>query len=392
MFGARATEPMARPLRHLIGRGFVLTFTSIGLLLGAIACGSEVAPSDVGDAASPIPATATPEPYVTLPDGWTRTQVSAGFLVRFTTNPLASFTIALPPGWSAGESRPSGDLLTGWIAAPLIEPTGKVPVMSFLIGSGPARQLERIKEDRRYEVTELEIGGVSVVLRLAAPDAIDEGPQIGAFYEHIPGAPDEIVAPSLDIEGDSRGFDDQELLGQILRSVRYSELSSLPDRPVADEIDTSDWVRSEARTDAQSTFFGAGNFSLLLPPGWTTTEDWSIDSASGTISGDGIKLSYDFLGGVMDPDGPGSIAKGLPRHIVWEEQVDGVFFSFIRPESSEPDSRAVTGAAILLPGHRDDGTLGGFWLPISGSGLNSEQQEHALAVLRSIRGVQYVER
>jgi hypothetical protein len=25
--------------------------------------------------------------------------------------------------------------------------------MSFLIGSGPARQLERIKEDRRYEVT-----------------------------------------------------------------------------------------------------------------------------------------------------------------------------------------------------------------------------------------------
>jgi hypothetical protein len=94
----------------------------------------------------------------------------------------------------------------------------------------------------------------------------------------------------------------------------------------------------------------------------------------------------------MDPDRPGSIAKGLPRHIVWEEQVDGVFFSFIRPESSEPDSRAVTGAAILLPGHRDDGTLGGFWLPISGSGLNSEQQEHALAVLRSIRGVQYVER
>lgn len=383
----------------------MLVFVSLGLKLWrrsllalalsvayviVIACGSEAAPSDVGDAATPSPATATTESNLKLPDGWTRTQVRAGVLGRFTNNPLASFTIDLPPGWNAGESRPSGDILTGWIAAPLIETTGKVPVMRFLIGSGPGRTLERIKEDSRYEVTELEIEGVSVVLRLAAPDAIDEGPQIGAFYEHIPGAPDGVVAPSLDIDGDSRGFDDQELLGQILRTVRYFELSSLPDRPVADEVDTSDWVRSEARTDAQST--GAGNFSLLLPPGWTTTEDWSIDSAIGTISGDGIKLSYDFLGGVMDPDGPGSIAKGLPRHIVWEEQTDGVFFSFTRPVSPEPDPRAVTSAAIFLSRYRDDGTLGGFSLPISGTGLNAEQQVLALAVLRSIRGVQFVNR
>jgi hypothetical protein len=383
----------------------MLVFVSLGLKLWrrsllalalsvayviVIACGSEAAPSDVGDAATPSPATATTESNLKLPDGWTRTQVRAGVLGRFTNNPLASFTIDLPPGWNAGESRPSGDILTGWIAAPLIETTGKVPVMRFLIGSGPGRTLERIKEDSRYEVTELEIEGVSVVLRLAAPDAIDEGPQIGAFYEHIPGAPYGVVAPSLDIDGDSRGFDDQELLGQILRTVRYFELSSLPDRPVADEVDTSDWVRSEARTDAQST--GAGNFSLLLPPGWTTTEDWSIDSAIGTISGDGIKLSYDFLGGVMDPDGPGSIAKGLPRHIVWEEQTDGVFFSFTRPVSPEPDPRAVTSAAIFLPRYRDDGTLGGFSLPISGTGLNAEQQVLALAVLRSIRGVQFVNR
>ena len=40
----------------------------------------------------------------------------------------------------------------------------------------------------------------------------------------------------------------------------------------------------------------------------------------------------------------------------------------------------------------DDGTLGGFWLSISGGGLNAEQQEIALAVLRSIRGVEYVDR
>jgi hypothetical protein len=282
--------------------------------------------------------------------------------------------------------------LTGWIAAPLIETTGKVPQMRFLIGSGPRRTLERIKEDSRYEVTELEIEGVSVVLRLAAADAIDEAPQIGAFYEYIPGAPDGIVAPSLDIDGDSRGFDDQELLGEILRTVRYSELSSLPGRPVAAEIDTSDWVRSAARTDTQNSGWGAGNFSLLLPPGWTTTEAWSIDSAIGTISGDGIKLAYDFLGGVMDPDGPGSISKELSRHVVWEEQIDGVFFSFVRPASSESDPRAVMGAAIFLPRYRDDGTLGGFWLSISGGGLNAEQQEIALAVLRSIRGVEYVDR
>jgi len=357
-----------------------------------MSCGSEVAPSDVGDAATPFPATATSEPSLELPDGWTRTPVRAGFLGRFTINPLVSFTIDLPDGWSAGESRPSGDILTGWIAAPLIETTGKVPQMRFLIGSGPRRTLERIKEDSRYEVTELEIEGVSVVLRLAAADAIDEAPQIGAFYEYIPGAPDGIVAPSLDIDGDSRGFDDQELLGEILRTVRYSELSSLPGRPVAAEIDTSDWVRSAAWTDTQNSGWGAGNFSLLLPPGWTTTEAWSIDSAIGTISGDGIKLAYDFLGGVMDPDGPGSISKELSRHVVWEEQIDGVFFSFVRPASSESDPRAVMGAAIFLPRYRDDGTLGGFWLSISGGGLNAEQQEIALAVLRSIRGVEYVDR
>lgn len=395
----QVVEPGAMPAHWTFWRRALPVLGLFGAFVIATGCGSGEPDSDgepivrsepgAPTATDGPPDSAQLDPVTGLPDGWSRVQVREGNLGRYTANPLIGFTIDLPPGWSATEARPSGDVLNGWIGAPLNPETGKVPFLRYLIGGGSRRSYDAITQDPRYEITELEIQGVSVVLRLAVPDAIDEGPQIGAFYEQIPGAPDGMIAPSLDIDGDSRGFDDQKLLGQILKSVRYSELSSLPERPVAVAIDTSDWVYSLARTDLQNSQWGAANFSLLLPPGWTTTEAWSIDSAIGTISGDGIELSYDYLGGVIDPHDPRAIADGLPGHNVWDEEVDGVLFSFIRPDSQEPDPRGTTGASITIPAFRDDGSSGAVRLPISGAGLDADQQELALAVLRTIRGVPY---
>ncbi|MCH7593307.1 MAG: hypothetical protein IIB27_02235 [Chloroflexi bacterium] len=382
------SEHRASPSDRIFSRKPYGAIFLSGLILAAIACGSDVGPTSSGEPRTGILATTIVEPSLTIPDGWSRTQVRDGLLGRHTATPLVGFTIDLPPDWKAGESWARGDILEGWIAAPPNALVDWWPTFWYRIGADPQDEVQALKEDPRYEITELELNGVKVAVRVAAPEAT-RGTQFGAYYEQIPGAPDGMIAPSLDIDGDSRGFDDQKLLGQILKSVRYSELSSLPERPVAEAIDTSDWVYSLARTDLQNSQWGAANFSLLLPPGWTTTEAWSIDSAIGTISGDGIELSYDYLGGVIDPHDPRAIADGLPGHNVWDEEVDGVLFSFIRPDSQEPDPRGTTGASITIPAFRDDGSSGAVRLPISGAGLDADQQELALAVLRTIRGVPY---
>jgi|AP95_1055475.scaffolds.fasta_scaffold137160_2 hypothetical protein len=188
MFGARATEPMARPLRHPIGRRLVLTLVSIGLLLGATACGSGVAPSDVADAATPIPATATPEPYLTLPDGWTRTQVRAGFLGRYTNNPLVGFTIDLPPGWIVGESWPwpVEGVINGGIAAPPRNPSGAWPRLSYRIGYQPEQEVQALDEEPGYEITKLEVLGVKVAVRLPTMDPQENRARYDAYYERTP--------------------------------------------------------------------------------------------------------------------------------------------------------------------------------------------------------------
>lgn len=381
-------EVMVLPSLPSSWRQALLALGSFSAVVIAVGCGSaepsaRISPPPQSGLVTPPPTVGLPEavssdPTSGPPDGWSRVQVREGHLGRFAANPLTGFTIDLPPGWKAGESWPSGDVLTGWIAAPPGSLTGKVPMLRYNIGAGPRFTVEFLKQDSRYEVTELELDGVGVVLRLAAPDAIDKGPQIGAYYEQIPGAPDGIVAPSLDIDGDSRGFDDQELLGEILRSVRFSELSSLPGVPFAGASPGSNWVTTAARS-------GDPNFMLDLPPGWTVTDRWGIDSAIGTITGDGIELSYDFLGGVFDPGDPRLTTGELPAHVVWEELIDGVVFSFVRPVSPEPDILGTTGAIVRFLVDGNDGTVFLTSLPLSASGLNGDQQETALAVLRTVR-------
>jgi hypothetical protein len=394
MFGENVTEPMAGPLNHPIGRRFVLTLASIGLFLGVIACGTEVAPPNVGDAATPIPATATPEPYLKLPDGWTRTQVRAGFLGRYTNNPLVGFTIDLPPGWIVGESWPwpVEGVINGWIAAPPRIPSAGWPRLFYQIGYKSEQEVAALEEGPGYEITELEVLGAKVTVRLPTIDPQENRARYDAHYERIPGAPEGVVAPRLDITGsrNSYGFDDMDLLGHVLRSVRYAALPSLPDTPIPDAIAFDDWVRKVAGSDGEiADVYLGGSFSLRLPPGWTTVERNGVDGVIGEIAGDGIELTYYNPMGLSAgrPPSPTGVSQQTPPHVAWEERVDDLVISLVRPMSAVPDRLATTGVTFwpFVDGGASFPFSNSTQMSVSGKGLDGDQQETVLAIFRTIQ-------
>ena len=317
--------------------------------------------------------TATPD----LPLGWRRVQVREGYVGRAFDNPLAGFTIDLPPGWDAGESWPGPQGLAGWIAAPPAQQGAPRPMMMFHVGEELGSRVESWTQDSRHKVTYPLVRGQYTILHLAADDAIDQGPQVGIFYPRIPGGPPDTQTPSIRIEGDSRGFVDQTLLARVLTSARYAEIKALPALPVAAATPQPDWRRAAAHPTSGPTF------TVLLPPGWRATGGRTDDSIVGHLSGDSITIHYDFGGPAGVPLGPSSYIReqyGQPPHRMWEERVGNNLFWLAQSVSPEPDARAVTAGYAFL------GTPGSYGRQVAlvAYGLNRSQQERVLAILRTI--------
>jgi hypothetical protein len=301
-----------------------------------------------------------------LPEGWTRVQVREGYVGRDFSNPLAGFEIDLPPGWRAGEGWPGQDGPGGWIAAVAPPAPENVPILRFTMGHEPSHFPES-------ENSVIKVAGALATIHLA-PTEDGLGPNVGIYYEHIPGGPEGMDTPSLDIAGDNRGFDDQVLLTRVLTSIWYAEIDALPALPALGPPAGDDWVRTPARE-------GLATFTLLLPPGWGMESRQGIDSLVGVIEGPGTTLHYDFGAyGSAPYDHLSRVREHReePGHETWEESAGDVRLLIARPASRESHPDSITGIfAHFAP-------AGGAGLHISGSGFNGDQQDIVLAILRSV--------
>ena len=181
-----------------------------------------------------------------------------------------------------------------------------------------------------------------------------------------------------------------DILGHVLRSVRYAALPSLPDTPTPDAVAADNWVRKVAGADGDfiEAYLG-GSFSLRLPPGWTTVERNGVDGVIGEIAGDGIQLTYYnpmglSSGGAPSPSGG---SHQSPPHVAWEERVDDLVISLVRPMSPDPDRLAATGATFwpFVDGGGPGPYSNSIQMSVIGRGLDGDQQETVLAILRTIQ-------
>ena len=118
-------------------------------------------------------------------------------------------------------------------------------------------------------------------------------------------------------------------------------------------------------------------FSVQLPSGWEATNPRAGgDSWSGTLSGDGITLS--FLGGpyavsdiyrVMKGGGDQSMES---RHINFGEEINGQHATLVRPRTGQD---GLTGLVLDMPGRR---------IVFTAEGLSEDEQKVAFKVFRSI--------
>ncbi len=366
---------------------------------GSLSAGLDETPSEtaVTRTRTPVratqpPATATETPDAAseaweLPDGWTRVQARKGLLARNASDPLAGFTIDLPPGWTVGESWPSSHGFSGWIAGPIPPGGVKTPILRFYVGvEGSIRRAEILQADDRSVVTFPVIEGQEAMLYLAQPSALDSGPQVGIYFEHMPGGDVGEITPSLRVDGDARGWVDQELLGRVLTSIRYKPLTALPELPVLDDVPIrDDWVRTPARTDLRS-------FTMLLPPGWEFENRQGIDTLVGILTNGELSIFYDFGAFAGSPYSPSYRAIAdipNPPHVMWEEALAAGDFQFVKPESPEADEFSTTGVFIRfanldnrkLPART---TWGPAHLGMSVNGLNGDEQLMVLAMFRSL--------
>ncbi len=315
-----------------------------------------------------------PEERSALPEGWTRVQVREGFVARESDNPLAGFEIDLPPGWRAGEGWPTREGPSGWIAAVAPSETENVPMLRFDMGAGPRWNREDLETDPRRTVSDITVAGFPALLRLATDAATDRAPHVGVFYEHIPGGPAGFETPSLDIEGDNRAFADQALLTQVLTSVRYAEITALPELPAAQITPGDDWVRTRAPIEPRS-------FTLLLPPGWHIEKRQGIDSSVGVIEGSGISISYDFGasgGAPIDHLSRVREHREDPPLLTWEETLGNTRFQIARPISPIPHEHG------LVAFHPNFLPRSGPGVTFYAIGLDGDQQELVLAILRTV--------
>lgn len=309
-----------------------------------------------------------------LPDGWNRVQVREGFVARDSEHALAGFTVDLPPGWSAGETWPF-DGPSGWIAGSERDEHDVPLVLRFTIGAEFDERTADYANRDRYEISRPVIEDQEGFLFLADDDSIAY--PIGAYFDHIPGAPDGVVAPSLRISGLNRRTEDMETVRTVLTSIRYRALDNLPDLPKPRVERKSSWTTYVAATRQP-------RFTIDLPPGWEKVEAASFDSFAGVFEGDGIRIAFDYGNVVGVPYDP-SIMVRNPEfdqpHVIWEEIVEGNKIWLVKPVSPVPHEDGVTGAYASA----EDRFYGGNrQVELFAHGLDGDEQELALAILRTV--------
>ena len=141
-----------------------------------------------------------------------------------------------------------------------------------------------------------------------------------------------------------------------------------------------DWTRVEAQgwSDQQG-------FALLLPPGWALNELQGIDSYVGELTGDGVRLMFDYGSHSWDLS-----PEDDPEHeyLVSYEDIGGLRAKLLLPVKS-PSGATVDYPPAIGVHFQDLGgassNLVGRDLTLVGRGLTPEQQRVAVGIFRSVR-------
>ena len=334
-----------------------------------------------------------------LPDGCGRHQVRSGLIGRGQGLPLPGFTVDLPAGWTTGEFSSYGERFVGWIAAnPLIQ-GDRIPGLYYSVDSR-SRDITALG-DRRSDIRRPVVEGVRAFLHLSKPNRVDRHTPVGVHFPQIPSGESSPLKLALTIRGESQGFTDQEELAKVLTSPRYAEIDEIQALPfVPAPTSHSDWRPTKAHETGTS-------FMMDLPPGWEFKTRQGIDTRVGTLSNGELGLYYDFgtwagfpmrpfnmssNGGVID-DLPFSrsvsIDPSLPPHHIWEEDIDGINFWFVRPVSADPHPRATIGVFVNLATTQTSGSQQTFFDPpnlsMVGAAPTGDQQELVLTMFRTLR-------
>ena len=117
----------------------------------------------------------------------------------------------------------------------------------------------------------------------------------------------------------------------------------------------------------------------MLPPGWTLKDLQGIDSCVGEITGDGVRLTFDYgrYGWNLNPEDE-------PEHeyIVSYEDIGGREAKLLLAVDSSSVSTATYDATTgMFFGGLDDNQE----LTLIGRGLTREQQRVVVAIFRSVR-------
>ena len=144
--------------------------------------------------------------------------------------------------------------------------------------------------------------------------------------------------------------------------------------PFPDAQPGPDWTQAVA-----PGWSDQARFSLMLPPGWKLEELQGIDSYVGEVTGDGVRLMFDYgrYSWNLNPEDE-------PEHeyIVSYEEIGGREAKLLLAVGSSTKSTASYEAATgVYFGGLDDHQA----LNMVGRGLTPEQQRVAVAIFRSIR-------
>ena len=134
-----------------------------------------------------------------------------------------------------------------------------------------------------------------------------------------------------------------------------------------------DWTRVEAPGWSDQP-----GFSLLLPPGWALSELQGIDSYVGEVTGDGVRLMFDYgwySWGLNPEDEPEH------EYLVSYEDIGGLRAKLLLPVKSPSGAAADYSPAIGVYFQN----LGGASFNLIGWGLTPDQQRVAVGIFRSVR-------
>ena len=344
-----------------------------------------------------------------LPGGWGRHQVRTGLIGRGQGLPLPGFTIDLPAGWTTGElsshwygysSHWSG--FAGWIVAnPLIE-GDRIPGLYYSADAVSEDQrgqgtIRNIGGDRRSDIRSPLVEGVRAFLHLSKPNRVGRHTPVGVHFPRVAGSENSPANLALTIQSERQGFTDQEELARVLTSPRYAEIDELPALPFLPTLSTqSSWRPTWAK-----------GFMMDLPPGWEFQTRRGVDTLAGVLSNGELDFDYHLGTHAGIPMWPFdmrsntgvihnlpfhssvSIDPSIPPHHIWEEDIDGINFWFVRPVSLNPLPKAKIGVYVNLAPAPASGSPDWslLWpkLQMVGAAPTGDQQDVVLTMFRTLR-------